>query len=141
MPAVTPVKLEPQLSSLTMTESQTKDAPSTPDTALLSPTKSDFEGDTSFDSHEDSSQEGETEAPSSVVQVFKKTDHKLLEEEGKFDDEPLLKENPQRFVIFPIQDNDVSKVEGAEFHFHYLHGTHTYNSLSPSLALGNVQKG
>jgi hypothetical protein len=111
MPAATPLKLEHQLSSLSMTESQTKDAPSTPGTALITPTKSDFDGDLSFESNEDSSQEEEAgaEAPSSVIQVFEKTDHKLLEERGDFDDEPLLKENPQRFVIFPIQDNDVSK--------------------------------
>lgn len=107
MPAATPTKLEHQLSSLSMTESQTKAAPSTPDTALITPTKSDFDGDLSFDSHEDSSQEGEAEGPSSIIQLVKKTDHKLLEEQGHFDDEPLLKENPQRFVIFPIQDNDL----------------------------------
>jgi hypothetical protein len=110
MPAVTPLKLEHQLSSMSMTTSTTtKDAPSTPDTALITPTKSEAGGDLSFDTHEDSSQEEEAETPpSSVIQVYQKTDHKLLEEQGKFADEPLLKENPQRFVIFPIQDNDVS---------------------------------
>ena len=36
-----------------------------------------------------------------------KTDHKLFEETDGFE-EPLLKENPHRFVLFPIQDNDVS---------------------------------
>jgi hypothetical protein len=106
---VTPINLEHQLSSMSMTDSQPKDAPSTPATALITPTKSEFDGDLSFESNDDSSHEGETEALSSVVKVFQKTDHKLLEEQGKFADEPLLKENPKRFVIFPIQDNDVSR--------------------------------
>ena len=143
MPAATPTKLEHQLSSLSMTESQTKAAPSTPDTALITPTKSDFDGDLSFDSHEDSSQEGEAEGPSSIIQLVKKTDHKLLEEQGHFDDEPLLKENPQRFVIFPIQDNDVSKVERVRRSVSIPHMvlTHINLFLSSFLALGNVQKG
>ena len=36
-----------------------------------------------------------------------KTDHKRAEEAGFPLEEPLLKENPRRFVLFPIQDNDV----------------------------------
>jgi hypothetical protein len=35
------------------------------------------------------------------------TDHKLAELAGKHLPEPLLMENPRRFVLFPIQDNDV----------------------------------
>jgi hypothetical protein len=34
--------------------------------------------------------------------------HKLDELAGRHLEEPLLKENPGRFVLFPIQDNDVS---------------------------------
>ena len=41
------------------------------------------------------------------VQVSK---HKLDELAGRHSEEPLLKENPGRFVLFPIQDNDVSNV-------------------------------
>lgn len=40
--------------------------------------------------------------------LLRKTEQKLREERGELTTEPLLKENPQRFVIFPIQDNDVS---------------------------------
>ena len=40
--------------------------------------------------------------------VVTKTDHKLKEERGELAPEPLLVENPHRFVIFPISDNDVS---------------------------------
>lgn len=154
MPAVTPLKLEHQLSSMSMTTSTTtKDAPSTPDTALITPTKSEAGGDLSFDTHEDSSQEEEAETPpSSVIQVYQKTDHKLLEEQGKFADEPLLKENPQRFVIFPIQDNDVSLKRlcialycialcGVPLHDTCTNFILTATLLLPSLALGNVQKG
>jgi hypothetical protein len=41
-----------------------------------------------------------------------KSDHKLAEERGEFADEPLLKESKHRFVLFPIQDNDV-RIESA----------------------------
>ena len=43
-----------------------------------------------------------------AIQNIGKTDHKILEERGFPEEEPLLKENPQRFVLFPIQDNEVS---------------------------------
>jgi ribonucleoside-diphosphate reductase subunit M2 len=39
--------------------------------------------------------------------VITKTDHKLREERGELAPEPLLVENPHRFVIFPIGDNDL----------------------------------
>eukprot|EP00978_Attheya_sp_CCMP212_P045661 scaffold355469_cov43-Attheya_sp.AAC.1 len=35
------------------------------------------------------------------------TDHKKLEVAGKHLPEPLLTENPHRFVLFPIQDNEI----------------------------------
>jgi hypothetical protein len=38
-----------------------------------------------------------------------KSEHKLAEEMGEFAEEPLLKESKHRFVLFPIQDNDVSE--------------------------------
>lgn len=44
-----------------------------------------------------------------TVKKIIKTEHKLREENGEFAEEPLLKENPHRFVLFPIQDNDVRK--------------------------------
>ena len=37
-----------------------------------------------------------------LISVDKKT-----EDAGRFLEEPLLKENPNRFVLFPIQDNEV----------------------------------
>ena len=36
------------------------------------------------------------------------TEHKRAELEGRHAEEPLLKENPNRFVLFPIQDAEVS---------------------------------
>jgi hypothetical protein len=39
-----------------------------------------------------------------------KTQHKRDEEDGRHLPEPLLVENPHRFVLFPIQDDDVSLV-------------------------------
>ena len=47
----------------------------------------------------------ETNIGSKQVQVSK---HKLDELAGRHLEEPLLKENPGRFVLFPIQDNEVS---------------------------------
>jgi hypothetical protein len=38
------------------------------------------------------------------------SEHKIAENEGRHAIEPLLKDNPNRFVLFPIQDNDVSLV-------------------------------
>mmetsp|Transcript_32709 Transcript_32709/g.50048 ORF Transcript_32709/g.50048 Transcript_32709/m.50048 type:complete len:395 (-) Transcript_32709:153-1337(-) len=36
-----------------------------------------------------------------------KTEHKLAEDQGVLKPEPLLTENPRRFVLFPIQDNEI----------------------------------
>jgi len=47
----------------------------------------------------------ESNIVSKNVQVSK---HKLDELAGRHVEEPLLKENPGRFVLFPIQDNEVS---------------------------------
>lgn len=49
--------------------------------------------------------------PDSVETAITKTDHKLMEERGELEPEPLLVSNPHRFVIFPIRDNDVSPVK------------------------------
>jgi len=35
------------------------------------------------------------------------SEHKKAENAGRFLEEPLLKENPNRFVLFPIEDNEV----------------------------------
>ncbi|KAL3804982.1 hypothetical protein ACHAWO_001840 [Cyclotella atomus] len=35
------------------------------------------------------------------------SEHKRAEMEGRFKEEPLLKDNPGRFVLFPIQDNEI----------------------------------
>jgi hypothetical protein len=43
----------------------------------------------------------------SVVIAIVKTLHKIQEERGFETEEPLLKANPNRFVLFPIQDDEV----------------------------------
>ena len=59
------------------------------------------------------------------VQVSK---HKLDELAGRHLEEPLLKENPGRFVLFPIQDNEVSVHNTC----HDMTAPHiTYNKLTP----------
>jgi hypothetical protein len=45
-----------------------------------------------------------------MLTTVHKSDHKLAEEAGEFADEPLLKESKHRFVLFPIQDNDVRTI-------------------------------
>jgi hypothetical protein len=42
--------------------------------------------------------------------IIAPSEHKIAENEGRHAVEPLLKDNPNRFVLFPIQDNDVSLV-------------------------------
>ena len=85
--------------------------PVAPSAALVSPTKSIAEGaEESFLSDSSSQASAEEVAP-----VLEKTEHKIKEEQGLLEDEPLLKSNPHRFVIFPIQDNDVSRFVGCAF--------------------------
>jgi hypothetical protein len=50
-----------------------------------------------------------------MTTLLHKSEHKLAKEMGDFIEEPLLKENMHRFVLFPIQDNDVST---SKFIFH-----------------------
>ena len=131
MPHPTPLNLEHQFSSLSCDSTQPRndEAPSTTTlskdvapsvAAVVTPTKEDAEGvDTSFlsleskSSHEEESQgasdNNTATDPAPATSVVSKTDHKVQEEQGLFHDEPLLKANPHRFVIFPIQDNEVSK--------------------------------
>jgi hypothetical protein len=49
-----------------------------------------------------------SEDESADMKKITKTEHRLLEESGDHYPEPLLMENPGRFVLFPIEDNDVS---------------------------------
>ena len=46
------------------------------------------------------------------------TEHKRAELEGRHTEEPLLKENPNRFVLFPIQDTEVSTLLIHRITFH-----------------------
>ena len=55
-----------------------------------------------------SSRDEEGELGGDNLKIVAKTAHKHAEENGEHRPEPLLKENPLRFVLFPIQDNDVS---------------------------------
>lgn len=46
------------------------------------------------------------------------SEHKLDELAGRHAVEPLLKENPNRFVLFPIEDNDVSSRLAVVIYYH-----------------------
>merc|ERR1719162_340043 len=106
-----PAALEQQFSSLSTEDIITdKEAP-----VFLTPTK-ERDSNSSFLLDDDTCvSESYPVAPSpstpeSIVPVdavVTKTDHKLIEERGFLIPEPLLVENPHRFVIFPIQDNDL----------------------------------
>lgn len=89
--------LEQQFSSLSTSESPQKAATAP---ALISPAKSEADASIFSSSDDEASQDG-------TRMLVKKTEHKLQEEQGLMDDEPLLKENPYRFVLFPIEDNEV----------------------------------
>jgi hypothetical protein len=68
----------------------------------------------------------DTNVVNKQVQISK---HKLDELAGRHLEEPLLKENPGRFVLFPIQDNDVSTCISC----HDTYGTHMMCVLLPIL--------
>jgi hypothetical protein len=71
---------------------------------VISPSESSNSSDeASFSSHHVSLEED-------IIQISK-TDHKRAEENGDHVEEPLLKENPHRFVLFPIQDNEVRQFQ------------------------------
>ena len=73
-----------------------------PSVAIVSPEPTDspsVSSESSGSSLEDANANGKQ------LQVSK---HKLDELAGRHAEEPLLKENPGRFVLFPIQDNEVS---------------------------------
>ena len=45
-----------------------------------------------------------------IVHKISESEHRQLEEKGLLEPEPLLVENKRRFVLFPIEHNDVSKI-------------------------------
>jgi len=104
--------LEHQFSSLSTSDNTTtnnKDV--TP--AMVSPVKSEAGSHASVYSEASEEEEEEElleeeEPQQSGVMLAQKTEHKLKEEQGILQDEDLLKANPYRFVLFPIQDNEVS---------------------------------
>jgi hypothetical protein len=55
-----------------------------------------------------SSVSSEEDISSSLGKAILQSDHKKAEIAGRFVPEPLLIENPNRFVLFPIQDNEVN---------------------------------
>jgi hypothetical protein len=109
-----PTTLEQQFSSLSTEDTPPPKAADGTNTvaALVTPTKEDFRhGETDSLTSEDSL-ESPSPSPSPSNFLIQKTEHKLKEERGELAEEPLLKENPHRFVIFPIQDNDVRAERG-----------------------------
>jgi hypothetical protein len=75
-------------------------SPSPSYASLASPSRHGDSSSSTTSSHSD-------EIEDFVVNPIVKTAHKLLEERGFAMAEPLLTENPNRFVLFPIQDDDV----------------------------------
>ena len=109
MPTLPVQALEHQFSSLSTAEQpEEKDVVVVAAPAIVSPTKSEAEH--SFAASDASSDASPADVQDDARMLLAKTEHKLMEEQGMLADEPLLKSNPHRFVIFPIQDNDVSSV-------------------------------
>mmetsp|Transcript_18283 Transcript_18283/g.26815 ORF Transcript_18283/g.26815 Transcript_18283/m.26815 type:complete len:440 (+) Transcript_18283:141-1460(+) len=81
----------------------------------------EISGDAEFTSTDESSTSGSSasgdesqDSPETCVDLVKKrtknvamTDHRRAELEGRHKPEPLLVENPGRFVLFPIQDKEI----------------------------------
>jgi hypothetical protein len=103
--------LEHQFQSLTTTANDSEEAIKeniySTDAALVTPTKQDLRH-TVLDTDSLTSEESTPETCTKSKFIAHKTKHKLQEERGELEPDPLLLENPHRFVIFPIQDNDVS---------------------------------
>ena len=75
---------------------------------IVSPSYSSLAASPSSRSMASDSSEDLDDDEEAMVNPIVKTAHKLLEERGFERSEPLLQENPNRFVLFPIQDDDVS---------------------------------
>ena len=99
---IPPSTLDHQLSNLS-TSDETKKETNKESFEVLVPEQPDVDSN-----DDDSSQDSSVHEMDSSKPKFQKTESKIMEEQGLMADEPLLKENPHRFVIFPIQDNDVS---------------------------------
>jgi hypothetical protein len=109
-----PASLEHQFSSLSTAEQSEKDVVG----VVVTPTNSiSVSPDQSFDdnSSTEASSTGGADASDDSRMLVARTEHKILELQGMMDDEPLLMKNPHRFVIFPIQDNDVSELPVVDF--------------------------
>ncbi len=96
---ITTTNLAQQFSSLATADTHDK----VEHPPVVSPTKCELNA--SVFSHSDD--EGSQGSADGITMLARKTEHKLLEEQGMLNDEPLLKSNPYRFVLFPIQENDV----------------------------------
>lgn len=86
--------------------------PKMPPSAIVSPTRSTDSSSVSSTSSSVSIDEVE-DISSSIGKQILQSDHKKQELAGQFEPEPLLMENPNRFVLFPIQDNEVSSKQDA----------------------------
>ena len=79
------------------------------DSVLVGPTCSSPSKSLSDDSsHTNTTDTDDEFDASTLIKQISKSDHKIAEERGFHVAEPLLKENPHRFVLFPIEDDEVS---------------------------------
>lgn len=95
--------------SIVLDESNHIEAPKTPTKASSYPSSSftpvsPYSSDESCDA---SSSLSSSPCDVDTKMVVKKSEHKIAELSGRFLEEPLLKENPSRFVLFPIEDADI----------------------------------
>mgnify|MGYP005850250403 CR=1 FL=1 len=81
--------------------------PSKPTTSVIISPSSPGYSLTDDSSHSDNTSEVDEFDASTVIKRIGKSDHKIAEEQGLHAEEPLLKENPHRFVLFPIEDNEI----------------------------------
>lgn len=81
---------------------------STPATVGSSSSELSFTSSSSVSSDEQSVENNDIDAPENQAQKTIVTEHRRKELAGELLPEPLLEENPGRFVLFPIQNPEVS---------------------------------
>jgi len=102
MPIVSTVSMEtPVKSSNRFEEVHTPETLNTSSSSSISATSSSSDSQSSFDEF------AEMTTALDDVKAIAPSAHRQLEMAGKLAPEPLLVENPRRFVLFPIQNNEV----------------------------------
>lgn len=108
----TPTKANKPENNLNLMKPAARFSPIPTDSILVGPA---FHSPSKVSLSDESSHTGVTDLDddfdaSTMIKAITKSDHKIAEERGFHVAEPLLRENPHRFVLFPIEDDEVRRV-------------------------------